>query len=129
MRRVSRKTRLRNARAQLVRDALILEVGRCEVCGKRPAVVLPRVNLWVHEIARGSHRHEALDKRFATLVVCRPCHMDEIHSRLGWPEARQLAVLKRRRPRDYDLAAYNELVGADPDRITEADVLAYERRR
>jgi hypothetical protein len=34
----------------------------------------------------------------------------------------QLAVLKKRRPADYDLAAYNRLIGLGPNRITEEDV-------
>ena len=63
----------------------------------------------MHEIARGPVRNRALDKLYAVLVVCGVCH-DKVGDKSQWPEARQLAVLKARRPHDYDLVAYNLLV-------------------
>lgn len=125
MRPVSEKTAARNAEAQPMRDELKAEVGHCEICGHDPRRIRPGRIAWalhVHEIARGVHRQKAQDKRFALLVVCWLCHNDKLPSRREWPEARQLAALKRSRPQDYDLAEYNELVGRGPKRITEEDV-------
>lgn len=113
LRRISAKRLAREEAARPVRDALLAEIRRCEVCGKPTTLV--------HEIARGAHRQAALDKRFAVLVLCQPCH-DRIHNELGWPVARQLAILAQRRARDYDLAAFNALVGPGPKRTTEEAV-------
>jgi hypothetical protein len=99
VRRRSKKCAQRAREAKPIRDGLRASVGRCELCGKR------RVGLDVHEIARGTHRQKALDKPFALLVVCRVCH-EKLDDTKAWPEARQLAVLKRRRPGDFNLAAY-----------------------
>jgi hypothetical protein len=78
--------------------------------------------LCVHEIARGPNRQEALDKPYAVLVLCPVCH-DTIHFGKGvhWPATRQLALLKASRPGDYDMEAYNELVGP-PRLVTEEEV-------
>ena len=131
MRRISKKTAVRIAEATEFRRALVSEVQHCEICGHAPGRVGPGRVAWalhVHEIARGKHRNKALDKRFAVLVVCFRCHMEQLDSREQWPEARQLAVLKRSRPADYNLEAYNELVGHGSERITEADVFASTAR-
>ena len=78
--------------------------------------------LCVHEIARGPLRQKALDKEYATLVVCGFCH-ELVGDKSQWPEARQLAVLKRSRPDDFDLAAYNALVNPRaPNRIAIEEV-------
>lgn len=124
MRRMSKKTAARAAECRSFRQQLVREVGRCEICGHDPNRVRPGCVSWrlhVHEICRGVHRQKALDKRYATVVVCLPCH-DALDDTAEWPESRQLAALKRSRPGDYDLAAYNALVGYGPGRITEADV-------
>lgn len=79
-------------------------------------------DLCVHEIARGKNRSKAIDKPYATLVLCGRCHR-AVEDQATWPESRQLAVLKRRSPEDYDLAAYNELVNPRaPRRITPEEV-------
>lgn len=114
----SRKFTKRARECQAGRAALVAEVGRCEICH----VPLRLAVLNVHEIANGPNRQKALDKRYATLVTCWVCNSDKLTDKSEWPESRQLAALKRSRPRDYDLAAYNALVGKGPERITEDDV-------
>jgi hypothetical protein len=126
MRRVSKKRATRNAEAQPFRRALLQRVGHCEICGHDPKRVRSGVIAWalhVHEICRGSaNRHKAMDKPFATLVVCFLCHDGTIASKAEWPEARQLAALKRSRPADYDLGSYNALVGAGPKWVSMDEV-------
>ena len=125
MRSQSRKAKARAAETRDFRRELILEVGRCELCGHDPARFGNGAISWIlacHEIARGNSRQDALDKPYAILVVCRYCHSEHLGNKGEWPQARQLAALKRSRPRDYDLAAFNELVGRGPNRITEKDV-------
>ncbi len=128
MRHQSKKTAARARKAQPVRDALKKEVGHCKLCDHNPYAAKPGQIAWrldVHEIARGSHRQKALDKRFALLVVCMKCHEFGLSSRKEWPEARQLEALRHSRPRDYDLKAYNELIGCGPNRITEEEVSSW----
>ena len=129
MRRRSKKTQARANECKAFRRELAAEVGRCELCGHNPSRVRKggvRWALCVHEIARGIHRQKALDKRYAVLILCWHCHMERIHNGPEkWPEAKQLAVLKRGRPDDYSLKAYNALVGYGPNRIAEEDVEQY----
>jgi len=66
-------------------------------------------SLAVHEIASGPDRQKALDKPYAVLVLCWQCNSGPFQSRGEWPESRQLALLARRRPKDFDLTAYLEL--------------------
>ena len=126
MRPYTKKRAARNRECREWRRQLIREVGRCEICGYCPAfrqlLGWELYSLVVHEIARGPNREKAQDKGYATLVVCGACHEDKVSSKKEWPESRQLAALKRSRPQDYDLAAYNKLVGRGPDRITEEEV-------
>ena len=111
--------------------SLVAEVGHCELCGHDPSRVRPGSVKWAlheHHIARGIHRGKAKGKRFASLALCFRCHMHRIHGgKEQWPEARQLAVLKRARPADYDLTAYNQLIGYGPERLSEEDVGEWER--
>ena len=116
------KKRSRNRQVAQFRRALIVEVGRCELCRQR-------FGLEVHEICRGPHREQALDQRCALLVVCRRCHSERLSSRAEWPESRQLAALKRSRRADYSLAEFNALVGLGPERVTEADVDQWQQTR
>lgn len=126
MRKVSKKRAKRNAQAKPFRDELRDRVGHCEICGHDPKRVRFGAIAWalhVHEIARGTaNRHKAMDKAYATLVVCFPCHSGPLESRELWPEERQLAALRRSRPNDYSLADYNTLVARGKRRITEEDV-------
>lgn len=106
---------------------MIEAAGKCEICGHSPA--RPHIGkpgelsqLCCHEIANGPLRQKALDKPFAILVLDWWCNGNVVTNKQEWPEARQLAVLLEKRPNDFDLAAYNALVGYGPNRITEEDV-------
>ena len=119
MKQMSDKRRARYMQAKPVRDELRAEVNECEVCERT------RVSFDVHEICRGVHRQKALDKRYALLLVCRPCH-EELGSAGEWPEARQLALLAHRRLFDFDLAAYLNLTNPiAPRRIELEEIEAY----
>jgi hypothetical protein len=113
MRRVSKKRAQLNKVAKAVRSQFQLDLGVCEWCRKRWPII--------HEIARGTaNRRKAFITRFATLGLCDPgCHQ-EVGS---WPPAKQLALLKLRRPADYDLAAYHQLISRHWP--YEEDVLAF----
>jgi hypothetical protein len=68
-------------------------------------------------------REKALDKPYAILILCQYCNQYEVTDKRKWPQARQLAVLRRSRPADYDLVAFNALVNLNaPNRITECDI-------
>lgn len=122
MKRISDKRRRRETEAKPVRDELIAQVGRCEVCGIRPGQTWLS-NLCVHEIANGKNRQKALDKRHAVLVTCIQCNCIEVEDKARYPEARQLAILRKSRPDDFDLVAYNALVNPRaPNRITLEEV-------
>jgi hypothetical protein len=124
MRRISKKTAARKFREQLKR-----EVGHCELCRYDPSGMKygePLRAMHQHEIARGPFRDKARDKRYAVLWLCCSCHQLRIHGNEDWPQSRQLAVLKKSRPKDYDLDAFNALIGWGPDRITAADVAAWK---
>jgi hypothetical protein len=100
------------------------------ICGCRPETKngrIPELNqLCVHEIANGSHRQKAQDKPYACLVVCWGCNA-ALNDKARWPVARQLAVLKKRSPDDFDLPAFNYLVNPRaPDRVTMAEVDRWE---
>lgn len=127
LRRQSKKHRRRAAEAKPWREQLKARVGKCEMCG------CPWDGLEVHEIANGRNRQKALDKPFAVLVLCNYCNVHEATDKAKWPDAKQLALLKRSRPEDYDLAAYNLLFARGPDRVTaeevEAAVMELEGRR
>lgn len=121
MRRVSKKRQKRNAEVKEVRAAIVERRGTCAKCGARPGRGFLS-SLICHEIARGIHRDNALDKPYAILVLCERCHHD-IHNESGWSEARQLAMLQQCYPEDYDLAAYNTLINPNaPNRITQEEV-------
>ena len=115
MRRQSKKTAARERIVGPILDGLKIDVGCCEICGS------VKRRLEAHEICRGSHRSKARGKLFATLIVCITCHRDLDDTR-AWPHARQLGLLKRSRPHDFDLAAFNALVGCGKNRITEEEV-------
>lgn len=129
MRRVSKKRQTLMRTAKPIRDQLRKDVGRCEVCGKRPSemrgVPAEMRVLDIHEIGRGPSRAACLDKLFALLVVCRSCH-ECLDSAREWPEARQLALLAEKRIVDWDLVAYLEVTSPRaPRRIELEEVVAY----
>lgn len=121
--------RKREAEAKPFRDALVAQVGECENCGCSPAShrkMAELSRLSVHEIADGTHRQKALDKPYAVLVLCWECNSGPFKDRSEWPESRQLALLARMRPRDFNLQAYLELTSPKaPRRITIDDVLSH----
>lgn len=125
MRRESPKTRKRRQSCSKFRRELIQRVGHCEMCGHSPRSARTGDVAWslcVHEIARGSHRQKALDAAYAVLVLCYLCHAEIHEGKERWTEARQLGLLRRSRPEDFDLEAYNRLIGLGPNRIAEEDV-------
>lgn len=109
-----------------LRKALIEQVGKCEFCGASPRKRLrtypPEMSeLCVHEVANGPLRAKALDKRYATLVLCVRCN-GAFCDKAKYTEARQLHILHKSRPDDYDLVAYSALVGHSPNRIEQHEV-------
>jgi len=131
MRRVSEKTAARIAEAREFRRDLVREVGHCEICGHDPRRVRPgkvRWSLCCHEILNGPLRMKCLDKRHSLLVLCWHCNSERVTDKKAWPEARQLAALRRSRPQDYDLAAHLRLKNPNaPAAITQAEVDAWSR--
>lgn len=125
-----RRRRLVDA-ARPIREGLLARNDRCWICGhgpRNPWRRKPREcsELSVHEIARGPHRERALGRPEALLVTCWWCNSQKLTDRRKWPEARQLAALKRHSPKAYDLEAYNRLVRPRaPNRITEEEVDRY----
>lgn len=134
MRNVSKKRRRRNAEAKPVRDRLVSQADGCETCGRGPhrphRGMAPSLStLCCHEIANGQHRNKAIDKPFAILVLCFHCNGHVVTDKSVWPESRQLSVLSEKRPEDYDLAAYNDLINPSaPNRITEEEVSEHHKQ-
>lgn len=130
MRNKSTTRRKRESESRPFRIQLILDVGECENCGCSPANKKGRMaemaSLAVHEIASGPDRQKALDKPYAVLVLCWQCNSGPFQNRGEWPEARQLALLARRRPKDFDLTAYLELTSPRAmKRIEIHEILAW----
>ncbi len=120
MRQVSKKRQELMRTVKPVRDALRTEVGCCEICG------CSHGTLDVHEIGRGQHREACLGERCALLVVCRSCHSEKLSQAAEWPEAKQLALLARRRWKDFSLTRYLEITSPRAmGRITIDEVLAF----
>lgn len=120
----------RESDAKPFRDKLIADVGECENCGCSPTRRHGRMpemtRLSVHEIASGTHRQKALDKPYAVLVLCWQCNSGQFQNRSEWPEPRQLSLLARRRPSDFNLTAYLELTSPRAMRRIEiTEVLSY----
>jgi hypothetical protein len=127
---ISERNSKRLAEARPIRQGL-LERHRdagCWICGhgpKNPWRDKPAdcSRLCVHEVACGANRQKALDQLYAVLVLCWFCNGHVVTNKGDWPEARQLAVLRRSAPENYDLVAYNALVNPRaPHRITPAEV-------
>lgn len=120
----------REAESKPFRDSLIAAAGECENCGcshtSRRGRMSEMSKLAVHEIADGPHRQRALDKPYAVLVLCWQCNSGPFKDRSEWPEPRQLALLARRRPEDFDLTSYLELTSPRAmRRITIEEVLEH----
>lgn len=129
MRRVSKKTAARMAECREFRRQLVEQVGLCELCGHSPEHVRPsgiRWRLCVHEILNGPLRQACLDKPHSVLVTCWRCNSEVLTDKAAWPEARQLAVILKRRPEQYDLVAHNFLANPRaPRRILQTEVDAW----
>lgn len=125
LRKKSVTRRKRESEAKPFRDKLAADVGECENCGCSPSNRNGRMpdlaRLSVHEIASGPDRQKALDKPYAVLVLCWQCNSGPFQNRAEWPECRQLALLARRRPKDFDLTAYLELTSPNAIRRIEIE--------
>lgn len=120
MRQISKKRRMLIEKVKPIRDGLREEVGHCEICKNHLGI------LDVHEIGRGVYREACLGERCALLLVCRTCHDDKLSYVAEWTEARQLAVLARSRPFDFNLTRFLEITSPRaPKRIEIEEVLAF----
>jgi len=128
MRKISIKRKEIVRQAAAFRKTLMKTVGRCEICSasrENPHRNLPPAMsaLCVHEIANGPDRMKALDKPFAVLCLCWKCNSMSVMNKKDWPQSRQLAILLKSRPNDFDLTAFNNLVNPNaPNRITIDEV-------
>lgn len=128
LRSYSKKRRQRETSASEFRRTLVAIETGCWICGSSPLHPhrgRPKdcSTLDCHEIANGVNRQKALDKPFAILILCRFCNGHIVTDKSAWPEARQLSLLRTKRPERFDLAAYNRLVNERaPNRITLAEV-------
>lgn len=131
MKRMSTKRKQRDREARPIREKLISKSRKCMICCHspgRPWRNKPRElsQLCCHEIACGRNRQKALDQPYALLVLCWYCNGYVVTDKRTWPEVRQLAALKARSPKDYDLERYNRLVNPNaPNRITPEEVASY----
>jgi len=130
MRRRSRKTQEREDAARPFRKSMVEVAGKCELCGTSPhrrIYPIEELNrLCCHEIANGPNRLKALDQAYALLVLCWNCNGNVVTDKSEWPEARQLALLKSKRPDDFCLVSYNRLVNPNaPRRIEPYEVEDY----
>jgi len=116
MNRLSPKRRAQLPAEAAFREELFARAGRCEFCRNAPCQEQ-------HELARGNGlRHKARTQRFAVLALCLLCHrvFDHVCGLEG--QLLGLAVLRRSRPEDFDLTAFNRLYGNAPNRITVQEV-------
>lgn len=115
----AKRTAAREREAWQFRYDLCAEVGRCERCMRRK-----RVNeIACHEICSGNGlRQRALDKGYAILVLCQPCHdKTQIEKK-----PRQLARLYLAAQDRFDLLAYNLLVNPKAPKAIELDEVLAE---
>jgi hypothetical protein len=105
-----------NRAADKWRKAQCIALSRCEYCGMKRDYTL----LCVHELLKGNGlRRLAMDKPYATLVVCQiPCHALVDCE----PIPRQLARLYLSDPGRLELVAFNRLRGRADNSITFADL-------
>lgn len=122
LRRKSKKRAATDRAAAKFREQIIAEVGRCEWCGRY-------FSLCCHEISRGSSRLKSLEMRSCILVLCNAPHgmRPSCHGQIqAWDRAKQLALLYLRRPGDYNLQAYWEVIGRrKPEQCDVMDSLTF----
>jgi hypothetical protein len=111
----AKRTATRKLATREMRWQLCLEIGRCEVCGRKRGAQ----NLAVHELARGTSRQAALDKRYAVLVVCSLICHEQVQVE---PLTKQLARLYLNRASDLDLVSFNRLRNRADGAITFSDL-------
>lgn len=98
------------------RNHFLAEHPNCAVCSVGLSVD-------VHEIARGSHREEALEKRETWLAVCRDCHSTKLES---MPIPEQLALKAMQDSEVYDddgREKVTKIRGRAPGAVTESEVI------
>lgn len=77
------------------------EIGACELCGTRDLTILS-----LHEVVRGGVRRFVYTNPALTICLCngeRDCHT--FVSR--WSAAKQIALLRIRRPNDFSFTEFN----------------------
>jgi hypothetical protein len=99
MRRISKKRKKLMAEVGPWRESFRAELRVCEWCGKRPPVL--------HEISQGyGKRAAALNQRHLIVGLCDPgCHQ-KIHAMGILGKVLALAILLKRRPKDYNLELF-----------------------
>jgi hypothetical protein len=112
LKRMSDKRKEMLAAAKEDRDDLRAKIKGCEFCEKRAFAL--------HEIPRAGVRSYVIGLPSCVLGLCDP----GCHQRIGdgWPKAKQLALLKIKRPESFDLDVYNRWAVA---RVTDEDVAAW----
>jgi hypothetical protein len=111
LKRISAKRKEMLAAAKAVRDQIRASIRGCEFCGKRQFAL--------HEIPRAGVRSYVIGLPSCILGLCDPgCHQ----SVGNWPKAKQLALLKIKRPGDFDLDVYNRWAVS---RVIDEDVAAW----
>ncbi|MEM8494607.1 MAG: hypothetical protein AAF663_04380 [Planctomycetota bacterium] len=118
MRWQSKKRAALMRRVKAERQAFLEEARHCWVCGMNKATD-------THEMACGSHRGAALDKRLAWLATCSVCNCQLLTDYSIYPLSRQLAIKLYFDREHYDLPAFNQLRGRAPGAIAANEVLAW----
>lgn len=126
LRAVSKKRAKLNREVKPWRDAYRDDTFHCPVCllGNHWNLVAI-APLYVHEIARGAHRAEAIKHRACCLVVCHDCNCGPLCDYSKWPLERQLALKLITDPDHFDLALFNSVRGRAATAITLRDVVPF----
>jgi len=110
------------------RDLIERAGGKCEWCGhsfSNPNPSLPREMSVVsaHEILNGPLRSKTLMEPCSLLILDFTCNAGDFNRKQLWPMVRQIALLKIRRPQDFDLERFLWLRNPAADRfITHEEV-------
>lgn len=113
----SKKTRAQKKAIQDWRDEFVRIVGQCELCNRN-------YSLFCHEISRGVNRSASLNEPACILVLCNAPHgiKQSCHGEVGlWAPAKQMALLYLRRPGDYNLERFCEVVKQRPFEQSDVD--------
>ena len=116
LRRKSKKRAALDRKADPWREAFVRTVGQCELCNRDLSY-----ELHCHEISAGTaSKRKSLMEPSCILVLCNVTHRHNkpsCHREVQlWPRSKQLALLYLRRPGDFDLAKFHEIVAMrDPD--------------